>query len=200
MTIFLYSAIPSSPMETFRDAIAYPFGRFSRLFYWLWILVPIVGALAFVGYEVRMIRTLLKGNRKEAPAFGPFWENAKVGLFFLVFALLYSLLLGLISIIPFIGKLLYIIGFFIIPVLMVQCATGAGFTHMLKQGFRIDRGADLIFKHIGMYLLTVLKIIAVVVLAVIASLPLITLIITYPAYRYAFWYLVTGFWRAAQRK
>jgi len=76
--------------EVFVEALKYPFARFGRLFYWLWLLVPVFGWFAYGGYLLNLLELLIKKKAlKEVPAFGSFWKNFWDGVSFLPVALVY---------------------------------------------------------------------------------------------------------------
>ena len=188
------------PMAGIRDAISFAFQRFGRLFYWLWMLLPIVGWFAFYGYTVTLIRELASGKAKEAPLFGSFGENFKTGFFYFVFSVIFTALLMLFTLIPGIGVLLYILGVLIFPILLIQFSLARNYADMLGNGFDVPRAVRLIAGNLGAYIILLLKMILIGIIAVLASLPLITILITYPAYMYATQFLLVDFFRKYSRK
>ena len=40
----------------FKAAFMFPFNKFVRIFNVLWILIPIIGMFAFLGYKIRIIQ------------------------------------------------------------------------------------------------------------------------------------------------
>lgn len=187
-------------MAEIGDAISYPFRRFGRLFYWLWMLLPIIGWFFFYGYLIRLIRGLVKGNIKEVPEFGDFGENFKLGFFYFLYTLVISIILMIVLLIPVFGILVYIFALLIFPILIIQFVMENEIGKMFEKGFDIPKATKMVFLNFGVYILLILKLILFGIIAFVASLPIITILITYPAYLYASQYILTDFYRTYSKK
>ena len=51
----------------FGTAFKYPFNRAKRMWYILWLLVPIIGWFALGGYSIRLVKEFTKGKYKHLP-------------------------------------------------------------------------------------------------------------------------------------
>lgn len=91
------------------QGLKFPWQKPSRLWYALWLLVPIFGWFALAGYWRKIIKNLVKGKNKELPEFGKFWDNFKQG--FIIFLkmipifIVFMIISGLLEFIPIIGWL-----------------------------------------------------------------------------------------------
>ncbi|MBN1644522.1 DUF4013 domain-containing protein [Candidatus Woesearchaeota archaeon] len=191
-------------MATIGEALKFPFARFKRLFYWLWVLIPIIGLLAFSGYILRIIQAIIKGNYKEVPKFGRFWPNCVLGLYSWILGLVIGFVVSIFSILQIFGGIAGAIAYVAVtiyaalvgPIMVVQLAE----TEDLSKAFNVVRAHKIVFNNFSKYIIVVLQQIAVSIVLLIASIPIITLIITIPAMSYAKQYLYAGFYRDVKKK
>lgn len=174
------------------EGFKYPFRKFKRLFYFYWIILPIIGWFWFSGYMLKIIQELVKGNNKELPPFGSYLENFKKGFFFFAYMILISLIIMIVGIIPIIGPILAIIFGLITPLLTIQYANKESFS----DGLDIKKSLILASNNIIEYIVAFFKTIVVFVILVIISLPIITLIITIPAAQFFKFYFFADFYRS----
>ncbi len=105
----------------FAEGFKYPWGKPSRLWLALWLLLPIFGWLALGGYGKKIVRSIVHGDVKELPEFGRFWDNFKQGVFILVFMLPTFIALMALNWLPVIGQLLYAVAvLFFVPWLTIN--------------------------------------------------------------------------------
>ncbi len=191
-------------MATIKSALKYPFAKWGRLFYWLWMLIPIIGWLAFSGYGIRVIQSILKGNVKEVPKFGPFWENCRLGLYAFVVGIAIGLVTSVFSFLQMpmgiAGSVIYFavaiyIGL-VSPIMIIQLAE----TENLSKAFDVVRAHRIVFKNFRKYIIVVLQQFVVVLVFLLASIPIITLIFTIPALNYSKHYLYTRFYADLKTK
>lgn len=175
---------------TITEGLKYPFNRFSRLFNFYWILIPILGWLAVPGYCLKIIQNIVRGNKQELPEFGSFFDNMKAGFFFIIFSLIIALAVMIINIIPIIGTILAIIIAFISPILIIQYTNNQSFS----EGFDFKRALNLIFNNFIDFIVAYLRSIIVFVILVMFSIPLVTLIITIPAMSFVKYYFFAEFY------
>ncbi len=183
-------------MVTIKEALKYPFGKFARLFNYYWLLVPIWGWFVVYGYMIRVINDIWAGNESELPAIRPFGGLFSTGFFVLVISLALSILAGIASVIPYIGWLVYIYLILVIPVMIMQYAE----SKRVGDGFNFVRASKMVFMNFGNYIVMWLKVLVVAIVFLIASIPIITLIITIPAMSFSQYFLLADFYKQAKDK
>jgi hypothetical protein len=120
--------------------LKYPWNNSSRLWYILWILVPIFGWAALIGYYKTIVNNLISNNRKELPPFGDVMTNFKEGVMIFIFFIPTFVVLGLVSIIPFVGQAINVFAsIFLVPWLSINFFTKGTFDSLweLKKAFNI---------------------------------------------------------------
>jgi len=189
---------------TIGEALKYPFAKFGRLFYWLWVLIPIIGWLAFSGYTIRIVQSIISGKYKEVPKFGNFWSNCGIG----VYAWILGFVLGGITVVfsflqrpmGIVGSIMYIVVAIYValvgPIMVIQLAE----TESLSKALDVVRAHKIVFKNFRKYIIVVLQQLAVSIVLLIASIPIITLIVTIPAMGYSKQYLYARFYRDLKTK
>ncbi len=180
-------------MATIKQTLKYPFVKFARLWNYWWWLVPIWGWLVVGGYVVRIAEELRKGKNEELPAIRPFTGLFSTG-FFLLIALLVPLLAT--AFLARASSWLLIVFIYIVlisPLLVFQFSE----KRKVKDGMNIFRATRLVFSHLGSFLVTWLKMIVVMIIWSLASLPVITLLITLPALRFGGFRLFADFYAEA---
>ena len=105
--------------KSLKQGLGFPWGKPSRLWNILWVLLPIFGWFALGGYGKKIVRSLIHGNTKELPEFGGFWNSFKEGLFIFVFMIPTMMALFALRMVPFAGQL----AFFLAAVLLVPWLT-----------------------------------------------------------------------------
>ena len=136
------------------EGLKYPWNKAGRLWYALWLLIPIFGWLALVGYYKRVIADLVNGKRKELPQFGPFWDNFVVGLKLFIFMIPTIIVLMLISAIPFVGSVLQIlISIFMLPWLIINLFMKEDFMAL----WELKKCFNIVFENAKEYILAYIK-------------------------------------------
>jgi hypothetical protein len=189
---------------TIGDALKYPFARFKRLFYWLWLLIPIIGWLAFSGYILRIIQDVIKGKHRQVPKFGKFWPNCKLGLLAWIVSIVIAVVMMLIGLLQLVlglwGMVIYYISVIYIslisPIMIVQLAE----TENLSKAFNFIRAHKIVFGNFRPYIIMLLKQLVVGIVLLLASIPIITLIFTLPAMSYSKQYLYARFYENVKKK
>ena len=182
-------------MVTIKDALRYPFANWKRMFNYFWLLVPIWGWFVVSGYVVRVIREITrKGSKNELPAIHPFEGLFTTGLFVAVTLLILGAFLWVLMLIPYFRWLAEVYFVFIFPLLVIQFAA----TKKPRDGLDVLGATNTIFTHFGSYLLTYFKTIIVIIVYLIASIPLITLIVTLPGIVFSSTYLFVDFYRGTK--
>ncbi len=182
-------------MATIKQALAYPFVNFARLWNFWWFLVPIWGWFVVNGYIVRICSELRKGNNQELPAIRPFKGLFGTG-FFLFIALLIPWLVSFLLMYRYPAfAVLYVYFVLIIPILVLQFAE----KNKVRDGLNILRATKIALTHLGAFLLTWLKMLVVMVIWFLASFPVITLLVTIPAMNFGQYRLFTDFYVEASQ-
>jgi hypothetical protein len=139
--------------SSLKEGLKYPWNKASRLWYILWLLFPIFGWFALLGYFKRIVRELVKGNKKQLPEFGKFWENFKQGIMIFIFMIPTFLVMAIVGMIPFIGQVLStLINVFLLPWLMINFFVKETFDSLweIKKAFNIvfENAIDYIFAYL----------------------------------------------------
>tara|TARA_Y100000310_G_C20661024_1_gene804806 strand:- start:1207 stop:1782 length:576 start_codon:yes stop_codon:yes gene_type:complete len=141
---------------TFETAFKYPFKRPAGLLNILWILVPIIGWFALIGYNIRIIKNFVKGNFKELPLFN-FSQDLNLGFFmflklipFIVIITVINWAFGKIPFVGFLGTLF--ISLFIVPVLIINFFV----KETIESYFDFNK-VKFVFDNLEDYVITVLK-------------------------------------------
>jgi hypothetical protein len=180
-------------MGLFRDALAFPFREYSRLF-WFWIVViPVFGWIAYAGYMVDVMRAVFKGKEK-LPPFGELWPTMKTGLLYLVVAMLVNLIANMLLWIPYIGWLLWFVSMLFVPIMILQFAITGEF----RAGFDAMSAMRRVFGNFKRYCVYMLCIAGITAIWILASLPIITALLTLPAMAFGSSYLLARFYRETE--
>ncbi len=140
--------------RSFKSGFSYPWGKPSRLWNILWVLLPIFGWFALGGYSKKIVKSLVSGNTEQLPAFGSFWQNFKEGIFILVFMIPTIVALMVMNMVPLIGELVTVLSvIFLLPWLMIN--------FFMKETFEslwdINRAYKVVTVHVVEYLFALLK-------------------------------------------
>jgi len=187
---------------TITEAARYPFKRIWRLFYWLWLLIPIFGIIVYMGYLLKLIRSVVRDTDDEAPEFGKVMPNFYLGLNFLFFFAVYFILMSVLGyitsftsllILPFMLFSIYVN--LIMPILYTQLAE----KRKLSAGINIVRATKIIRHNLKAFIIMMLKQIALLFIWAFATLPIITIIFSIPAMLYSANYLFADFYKKAKK-
>ena len=189
---------------TIGDALKYPFAKFKRLFYWLWLFIPIFGWLAFSGYVLRIIQEVIKGKHRQVPKFGQFWPNCKLGLLAWIISIVIAVVMLFVGLLQLVlglwGTVIYYISVIYIslisPIMIVQLAE----TEDLAKGFNFIRAHKVVFGNFWPYIIMLLKQLVVTIVLLLASIPIITLVFTFPAMSYSKQYLYSRFYANVKKR
>jgi hypothetical protein len=140
--------------ESLSKGLKYPWNKASRLWYILWVLVPIFGWFALGGYIKKIVKELVKGQRKELPKFGPFWENFVQGIIIFVFLIPTYIVLMLVMAIPLVGEpLYYLIAIFILPWLIMNFFVKGTFSSL----WELKKAFDIVTSNAKEYVIAIIK-------------------------------------------
>jgi|TARA_B100001964_G_C14256002_1_gene612467 hypothetical protein len=137
-------------------AFKYPFNRPMGLLNILWILVPIIGWFALMGYSVRIVKNFVKGNFKELPLFN-FSKDLNLGFFMFLKAIPFVIVIAVanfvLAIMPVIGTVASLfISFFVVPILSVNFFV----KETIDSYFEFDI-IKHVFNNFGDYIIVILK-------------------------------------------
>ncbi len=103
------------------DGLKYPWVHAKRLWNILWVLLPIFGWLALLGYVKRIVNALVKGDKAGLPEFGPFGSNMTEGFWVFVKMLPLMIVVMVVQMVPFVGPLAYFfLALFFVPYLTMH--------------------------------------------------------------------------------
>ena len=141
----------------FKTAFKYPFNRAKGMLNILWVLLPIIGWFALVGYTIRIVKEFSKGKFKKLPVL-KFNSDFTLGFFMFIkalpFIISYAALMGILMIVsPWVrGLTQFFVGLFVVPILVIN--------FMNKQtvgSFFEFRIISSVFDNLGDYIVTMLK-------------------------------------------
>ncbi len=140
----------------FETAFKYPFNRGKGMLNILWLLLPIFGWFALIGYNVKIMKEFTEGKFKQLPLF-EFKNDLKLGFFMFLKALVlfipYGILIGIIESFTPIGQILGIfIELFIIPMLVINFISKQTIESLFE--FEI---ISKVFENLGDYIIAILK-------------------------------------------
>jgi hypothetical protein len=157
-----YSDIPTG--------LKYPWSKPGRLWNILWILIPILGLFAIIGYVQKIVRTIVGGDKKELPAFGNFWDNMKAGFWVVIKLIPLIIVLNIIKWIPILGPIAWLfLALFFVPYIVVHFLVTGDFAST----FDYQKVVDDVFGDIKNYVLALLKTIVYGAVYYVASLVLV---------------------------
>lgn len=138
----------------FSEGLKYPWGKPKRLWNVLWILIPILGIFAIMGYGKKIVNSIVKGNKKELPQFGSFGENLGIGFMLFLKVIPILIVLMIVNFIPVIGQIIYlIIAIFFLPWLMINLMQ----KYTIASTFEFDKAANIVFNNFVEYLVILVK-------------------------------------------
>ncbi len=171
---------------SFKDAFKYPFNRPKGLLNILWILLPIFGWLALMGYMIRIVKEFIQGKYKEVPKLS-FGSDMSLGFMMLVKSLpllisFYAIVFLLLLINPFLSSLFeLVVGLFIFPVVFMNFFMKQTVASTFEFGL-----VKHVFSNFGEYIEAILKSIGLGLIFVV----MILVLVGFPAIcytQYIFW-------------
>lgn len=170
------------------EGLKYPWGKASRQWNILWVLIPIFGWFALIGYFKKIIQELVKGNTKTLPAFGGFWKNFTEGLMAFVFLIPTIVILSVLNAIPVAGNAAaFIIQLFILPWLVINFLVKGDFASL----WEVKKAFFKVFNNAVDYLWALLKQIVYWVVYGVLSIVLVGI----PGYAFGPYYFLADFYR-----
>jgi len=126
--------------KSLSEGLKYPWGQPVRLLNILWVLLPIFGWFALIGYGKKIILSLVKGHRTELPPFGSFSKNLSEGFMIFIYMIPTMIVLMIIQMIPLVGYILgLLVNWFILPWLTINLMVKGEFSALweLEQAFNV---------------------------------------------------------------
>lgn len=166
----------------FLEGLLYPWRKMGKLWNILWLLIPIIGWLAILGYVKKIVNELVKGKNKGLPEFGKFGKNLVDGFWIFIKFIPWTILIMVISRIPQVGGLINtFIYIFILPYLTIHFFVTGKFEDL----FAFKKVANEVFNNIKEYFIAFLKTIGFGVIYYALSLVLIGIpCLTFGSYYY----------------
>lgn len=181
------TAAPLKPAG-FQEGMTYPWNRAKGLLNIFWALIPIIGWLALLGYMKTIVQELVKGNTKELPLFGNFWENVKSGFWVFLMLIPLYVVAGALSWLPIVGWMIAIVlNLFFVPYLVTNFLVKGEF----KASFEVSKAAAQVFNNIGDYVMAMLKTLAFCILYGLLSIVLVGI----PALEFGHMFYLADFYR-----
>ena len=155
----------------FEQGIKFPWQKPAKLWYGLWLLVPIIGWFALGGYWIKIIKALVAGKNKELPEFGKFWDNFVDGVVLFVKILPLVIVVSLLEHIPLIGEILqFAVSILFVPYLLINTVI----TGKFEESFNIKKAWNIVIvKKFADYLIVLVKTIGYVIVYGILSIVLV---------------------------
>lgn len=180
---------------TIGEALKYPFNRFAGIWNIFWALIPIIGNFLVAGYFKRIVQHALKGRNKELPLFEDYNENLVDG-FFLTLATTLLLFINFASAamliwIPILGWLAIPLLFMMVPLQLMQYMESGKFVDALNY----QKTVKMVFTNFGDFLITALKNLVVICVWILASIPVVTMVVTLPAMKFGAFALIADFYK-----
>ena len=187
---------------TITEAARYPFKRVYRLFYGLWLLIPIFGQILFIGYLIKILRSVIKETDEEPPEMGSIKKNLHIGMYFVIILGIYFVLMMLL------GFINSFAGFLTIPIILLSIYINLAMPVMYAQlaeknklsaGLNIAHATKIIFLNLKAYIILLLKQLVLLLIWTFATLPIITVIFSIPAWLYSANFLYADFYKKAKK-
>ncbi|MBD3248752.1 DUF4013 domain-containing protein [Candidatus Woesearchaeota archaeon] len=157
-------------MVEFVEGLKYPWGNPKKLWNILWVLVPILGIFALIGYVQKIMRSIVGGDVSGLPEFGNFMENLKNGFVLFLKMIPIMVVVVIVNMIPFIGWFAYLlITVFFLPWLMINLFV----KDTLKATFEFEKAAKAVFGNFVEYIIAYVKTIVYAIIYGLLSLVLV---------------------------
>lgn len=157
-------------ISSFSDGLKYPWGNPKRLWNVLWVLIPILGWLALIGYTQNIIRAIVAGNKAYLPEFVGFKDNLKRGFYLSVKMLPLLLAYFFINTIPVAGPIAGCIAMiFFLPYLMINLFV----TDNFEESFNIKKTWNMVFNNLEEYIWAFVKTMGFSIIYLLLSIILI---------------------------
>jgi len=156
----------------FKTAFKYPFNRPAGMLNILWVLVPILGWFALMGYAIRIVKNFINNDFKELPFFN-LGGDFKFGFFMFIKMLPLIIVIVLVNVIlaplkAFGSLITILISLFVVPMLAVNFFN----KETVSSCFELDK-VKPVFENLGDYIIALLKSIAIALIFALMSIILV---------------------------
>ncbi|HSU72967.1 MAG TPA: hypothetical protein VLJ21_03910 [Candidatus Binatia bacterium] len=176
-------------MNVFVDALELPLRSIRRVWWYWLILIPVVGWILVAGYLADAVRAFVQGKR-ELPAFGKLDETALIGVMMCIIGAVFWLAATLLLRIPYVGWIPALFVWLVMPLFLIHFAVRRTLDFVDDTPYLLRILGSRVLPFLGYHARALL--LGVVLL--IASLPIITLLITMPALAFGNAYLFAKFY------
>lgn len=174
-------------ISSFKQGLKYPWINAKKLWYVLWMLVPIFGWFVLGGYVITIVRNIANNNKNGLPEFGGIWNNFMTGLVFFFKAIPLMVVILLINIVPIIGWLVgLLVRIFLYPYLIINLFVKEDFA----ASFDLKKVWWSVINNMEEYLIAVLKTLGFAVIYGLLSIVLIGI----PCYLFGVVYYIAEFY------
>lgn len=187
-----------------KDGFKYPFNEWTRLFNFWWVLIPILGWFAVVGYFKKIVEHMLKKDFKELPKFGSLIYNFKEGFFFFLIMLVPMIIIGIVSGMfssifsgSTLGRIVSLAISIFLDVFLALLVINYVKHKKYEDIFDVKKVWNIMSKDWNKTLMAVAKQFAVVILLILASIPVVTMVVTIPAMSFAGYYFLVDLYNKA---
>ncbi len=166
------------------------------------VIVGIITMIAFLGYELEFLGQILKGKDKALPKFGRFQKQLKRGIYvvlFIIIMTLVSMVAEFLVLVPAVGGVLNVIASMLIGALATVMFLQYVEKEKFNNFFKVKRAWTIIKNNVKSLIVTALRMIAVTIILIICSLPIVTLVVTLPAMQFSSRYLIAQWYRKAKK-
>lgn len=157
-------------ISSFGVGLKYPWIKGKKLWYSLWLLVPIFGWLALFGYAIKIARTIVKGEKGGLPEFGNVGSNFVLGLIYLIYLIPLFIVLLLINWIPVVGG---IIAFFVWIVFVPYLVLNLFVKEKVEASFDVVKTWKVVMGNFEEYIIALLKTLGFALIYLILCLVLV---------------------------
>ena len=156
----------------FKTAFKYPFNRPKGMLNILWVLLPIIGWFALMGYTIRIVKNFINNNFNELPLFD-FGTDFKFGFFMFIKMLPLIIVLIAINLVltPLKGTGTFvsiIINLFVVPMLIINFFN----KETVNSSFEFGK-VKPVFENFGDYIVAILKSIGLAIIFIIMMVILV---------------------------
>lgn len=156
----------------FKAAFKYPFNRAKGMLNILWILLPILGAFAIVGYEIRLVKEFIRGEFKQLPTF-EFGSDLRLGFLMFIkaipFMVVYiAITMALVAIDPWLRLVMLPFEILVFPVLAINFFSKETVSSLFE--FKIAKD---VIGNLGDYIMVILKSILLGIIFAIMAIVLV---------------------------
>ena len=156
----------------FKTAFKYPFNRPKGMLNILWILLPIIGWFALMGYTIKIVKNFINNDFKGLPLFD-FGDNFKFGFFMFIKMLPLLIVLVAINMVlsPLKGTGTFVsilINLFVVPMLIINFFN----KETVNSSFEFGK-VKPVFENFGDYIIAILKSIGLAIIFIIMMVILV---------------------------